>query len=107
VKLVTPAAVIPPSAEPPLHMPVGLPLRRFRPPVPARVELTDGRATYLWTDRVHGEICAQSTAFPSSGEWWQPDRAWRRTEWDVALAQGGLYRVILIGDSYFIEGEYD
>jgi protein ImuB len=105
--LTTPAGVISPLAAPPLHAPLGLPLRRFRPPLPARLEFTAGRPTYLWTDRMQGEISAQSTAYPSSGEWWQQDRAWQRTEWDIALAEGGLYRLLLVGDAWFIEGEYD
>ena len=43
----------------------------------------------------------------SSGDWWQGDRTWARTEWDVALETGGLYRLLLVGESYFVEGEYD
>ncbi len=107
VRLVTPAAVVPPPAPAPLHPPLGPPLRRFRPPWPARVEFTAGRATYLWTEHVRGEIAEQSADYPSSGDWWQRDRAWARTEWDIALADGGLYRLLLVGESYFLEGEYD
>ena len=107
VKLVAPSAVIPPPAEAPVHPPFGLPLRRFRPPLPARLEFTDGRPTYLWTEHVRGEISARSPAYPSSGDWWQHDRAWQRTEWDIALADGGLYRLLLIDTAWFIEGEYD
>ena len=106
-KLAPPAAVVPPPAEPPLHLPLGAPLRRFRPPLPARVEFTDGRPTYLWAEHIRGEISAQSSAYPSSGDWWQHDRAWVRTEWDIALAPGGLYRLIHTNDAYFLEGEYD
>jgi protein ImuB len=107
VKLVAPAAVVPPPAIPLVHPPLGLPLRRFRPPLAARIEFTDGQPTYLWTDDVHGEISRRSPAFPSSGDWWQRDRSWSRTEWDIALAGGGLYRLVRTGDSYFVEGEYD
>jgi protein ImuB len=119
VKLVSPLSVIPPRAEAPspgaagnspvegLHPPLGLPLRRFRPPLPARVEFTDSAPTYLWTERAAGEISFQSSAYLSSGEWWQNDRAWRRIEWDIALAGGGLYRLVHMNDAYFLEGEYD
>lgn len=105
--LVPPFAVIPPPAEPPVHPPLGLPLRRFRPPLPARLEFTEGRATYLWTERVHGEISGQRGPWPSNGDWWQSDRAWARREWDIALASGGLYRLLRIADAWFLEGEYD
>jgi protein ImuB len=107
VKLIAPPAVVPPPRETPLHPPLGAPLRRFRPPLPARVELTAGLPTYLWTEHVRGEISARSPTYPSSGDWWQPDRAWARTAWDISLAEGGLYRLLLVDQAWFIEGEYD
>jgi protein ImuB len=106
-KLLSPPAVIPPAAEPPLHPPLGLPLRRFRPPLVARVEFTEGQPTYVWTENISGEISFRSSAWQSSGEWWQRDRTWARTEWDIALASGGLYRLLRTGEAYFLEGEYD
>jgi protein ImuB len=107
VRLVAPASVLPPPAEPPLHAPLGPPLRRFRPPVPAQLEFTGDRPTYLWTPEVHGEIVYQSRPWHRSGGWWQPDLTWSRIEWDIGLAPGGLYRLLRRGGSYFLEGEYD
>ena len=107
VTLTTPAVVIAAPAAAPLHPDVGLPLRRYRPPLPVRLEFTAGRPTYLWTEAFHGEIVRHVGPWPSSGDWWQNDRAWQRQDWDIALAAGGLYRLLLIGDAYFIEGEYD
>ena len=107
VKLAPPPAVVPPPAEPPLHPPLGAPLRRFRPPLPARLEFTQGRPTYLWTEQLRGEIAARSAPYPSSGDWWREDLAWSRTEWDIALAEGGLYRLLRQGRAWFLEGEYD
>jgi len=106
-QLVPPRPVIPPAADPPIHPPFGLPLRRFRPPRPARLEFTDGRPSYLWTEYISGEISFRGPAFPSSGEWWQRDRAWSRTEWDIALSTGGLFRLLHTNNAYFLEGEYD
>ncbi len=93
------------SFDPSSH-PADLP-RRFRPPLPARPEFTDGRAMYLGTGSPRREIVQRSTTWPASGEWWQADRTGRRTEWDIALADGGLYRLLRVGDARFIEGEYD
>lgn len=107
VKLVPPAAVIPPPAELPLHPTCGLPLRRYRPALPAQLELTEGKPTYLWTERFAGAIAAVRGPWLSSGDWWQADRTWRRTEYDVALVDGGLYRLVLADRSWFVEGEYD
>ncbi len=107
VKLIPVLTVVPPPAEAPVHPPLGAPLRRFRPPLPARVEFTEGRPTYLWTEHIRGEIAAQSSAYPTRGDWWQRDRAWARTEWDIALVEGGLYRLLLVDHAWFLEGEYD
>ena len=75
--------------------------------MPARIEFTSGRPTYLWTETIRGEILARCPAYPSSGDWWQLDRAWARSESDIMLAEGGLYRLLLENNVYFIEGEYD
>jgi protein ImuB len=106
-KLAAPAPVIAPPAAGPIHPPVGLPLRRFRPPLPVRLSPADDGPIYLWSERVQGEISFRSAPYPASGEWWQQDRAWQRIEWDIALAEGGLYRLAQIGREHFLEGEYD
>ncbi len=107
VRLAPPAGVIPPAAPPARHAPAGLPLRRFRPPLPARLEFSGRQPTYLWTGQFHGPVAALRGPWRGSGDWWQPGRDWSRTEWDVALADGGLYRLLLTGGAYFVEGEYD
>lgn len=107
VKLVPPLAVIPPAAPPPVQPVLGRPLRRFRPPLPARFEMSDGQPTFLWTERIQGEIAAQRGPWFSSGDWWQADRTWSRAEWDIALAAGGVYRLFRTAEGWFLEGEYD
>ncbi|HVU35945.1 MAG TPA: DNA polymerase Y family protein [Opitutaceae bacterium] len=107
VSIVPPGAVVPPASPAPLHPAIGLPLRRFRPPLPARIELTDGRPTYLWTEHFHGPIAEVRGPWLASGEWWQTDRAWRRTEYDVSLAAGGSYRLAFMDHAWFVDGEYD
>jgi protein ImuB len=109
ITLIPPPAVVPPPADPPVHPALGLPLRRFRPPLPATLEFTpqERKPTYLFTSQLRGEIAQLRGPWRSSGDWWQNDRAWQRIEYDVALADGGLYRLIQIGEAWFIEGEYD
>lgn len=106
-RLTAPAPTVPPAAEPPLHAPLSLPLRRFRPPLPVGLTETADGKTLLWSADHRGEISFRSAPYYRNGDWWQSDRAWSRVEWDVALAEGGLYRLILEGDAYFLEGEYD
>jgi protein ImuB len=109
VKLTPPPAVIPPPAPRPVHPLHGLPLRRFRPPLPARLEFApaERQPVYVWTERFHDAITHVRGPWCSSGDWWQADRAWSRLEWDIALAGGGLYRLLRLGEAWFIEGEYD
>jgi protein ImuB len=109
VVLAPPPPTVPAPAEPTVHPPLGLPLRRFRPPLPATIEFTaeQRKPTYVATAAFQGEIAAVRGPWRSSGDWWQQDRAWARMEWDIALAAGGLYRLLRIDDAWYIEGEYD
>ncbi len=107
--LTRPSAEITPPPPPAgfRHPLRGLPLRRFRPPLPATVELADGRHTpaYLWTRLVQGPIHAAAGPWRAAGDWWQPDQHWQREEWDVQLK--GLYLLVRTPTGWFLEGEYD
>jgi protein ImuB len=85
-------------------------LRRFRLPIPARVLMDGSHPISVRTDRLAlagGRVQAAAGPWRTSGEWWKtpaapagaqpaspPRRAgWNRDEWDVALSDGGLYRI--------------
>jgi protein ImuB len=85
-------------------------LRRFRLPIPARVLMDGSRPVSVRTDRpalAGGRVQVAAGPWRTSGEWWKtpaapagaqpaspPRRAgWNRDEWDVALSDGGLYRI--------------
>ena len=85
-------------------------LRRFRLPIPARVLMDGNRPISVRTDRpalAGGRVQAAAGPWRTSGEWWKtstvpagappsaPPRrtGWNRDEWDVALSDGGLYRI--------------
>lgn len=105
--LASPPATLPPSPLGFAHPPRGLPLRRHRPPTPARVALADLRPAYVWAGGEEGAVTAASGPWISSGDWWEAGRLWHQEEWDVELAGGGLYRLRRAADGWFIEGEYD
>jgi protein ImuB len=105
--LSAPAPNIPPISGKFTHPPHGLVLRRYRPPVPARVELAGSRPDCIWTDGQREAVGAIDGPWRGSGDWWQGDRAWQREEWDVELAGGGLYRLLHTPEGWFLEGEYD
>jgi protein ImuB len=127
VTLEPPAAIVPSAAPPEVLPPLGLPLRRFRPPLPAKIELaqietvtgvvdpgpastrpaTGVRPAYVWTNSLHGAVIKIRGPWRGSGDWWQPETAWEREEWDVTLANGGLYRIVRTPQGWWLEGEYD
>jgi protein ImuB len=100
-------------------------LRRCRQPVPARVAVDQaGRPVRVTTDRrgfAGGSVRQAVGPWKTSGEWWFPatDKAeragreehggWDRDEWDVALSDGGAYRVFRdrTADAWFIEAVID
>ena len=90
-------------------------LRRFRLPVPARVQVQEGRPTRVTTDRrgVTGGVVVQCAGpWRTSGEWWNDaaaGRAWDRDEWDVAIGDGTVYRLYVERDigQWFLEGVVD
>lgn len=89
---------------------IGLPLRRFRPPFPARVEvvLTEERQRkpqYVVSEQAHGAVVDILGPYRISGEWWE--QGWSAEEWDVQMADGGLYRLSRQGETWNVEGCYE
>jgi protein ImuB len=110
-------------------------LRRCRQPVPARVAIdAAGRPVRVTTDRrgfAGGSVRQAVGPWKTSGEWWLPPSlasdpgelrrgrlsfvgdpsasGWDRDEWDVALSDGGAYRVFRdrTADAWFIEAVID
>jgi len=91
-------------------------LRRFRLPIPARVLIDQGRPIQVRTDRpglAGGRVSGCAGPWRTSGEWWKRSAAagasglealrgligWNRDEWDVALGDGGIYRIFEDRDS--------
>ena len=81
-------------------------LRRCRQPVAARVVVANGRPVRVTTDRrsyTGGAVLACAGPWFSSGSWWEQGAeteapaakklAWSYEEWDVALADGAIYRI--------------
>jgi protein ImuB len=107
VQLVTPASVVPPMAKPEVHPSRGLPLRRYREPLTATVELNGPSPAFVWTRAMQGAVRALAGPWRGSGDWWDASRWWRREEWDVELESGGVYRLLRKPEGWFVEGEYD
>ncbi len=113
-----PGFAMPPSAPaataPALPEAVGLPLRRFRPPLPARVHLERARPRYVVSEQAHGEVADCLGPYRLSGGWWEEEARWSVEEWDVRMADGSLYRLARRAgekgggeESWSVEGCYD
>jgi protein ImuB len=83
-----------------------LAFRYFRPPMEARVETEEGIPKQIATRVFRGKIAKSAGPWRTSGDWWR-DEAWNRDEWDIAVADGALYRIYRAGAAWFVEGIYD
>ena len=96
-------------------------LRRFRVPVIARVTIERGQPVRVSSGLLHsesGRVVTCAGPWRSSGSWWTPSSlhassfsasSWDHDEWDVALRDGGLYRIFQDRTTkrWFIEGVVD
>jgi protein ImuB len=100
-------------------------LRRFRFPIPTRVVVSEGRPVRVQTDRQgfsSGAIAQAAGPWRTSGNWWETSgprgeeakgprgqEAWDRDEWDVALHDGTVYRLVVEREvgQWFLEGVVD
>lgn len=92
---------------------IKLALRRFRPVIPARVELNAERAPqWIGFSRRRARIIHASGPWRSQSEWWDAAGEWKHEEWDIHIALDGhtaLYRIYrdLQAERWFVEGMYD
>ncbi|MEO6789181.1 MAG: hypothetical protein ABI318_23910 [Chthoniobacteraceae bacterium] len=84
---------------------VGLPLRRYRPPVAADVQVVRHAPSFVTAASVRGAVHGSCGPYRASGAWWESD-SWATEEWDVELETGGLYRLARAGNAWRMEGSY-
>ncbi len=74
-----------------------LALRRFRPAIPARVEVNaDEVPVWIGFAQKRARVVQASGPWKSNGEWWDAVGEWKHGEWDIQLTLDGrtaLYRV--------------
>jgi protein ImuB len=85
---------------------VGLPLRRYRPAMPAQVRVVRHAPAFVVSDTAHGEVIAAHGPYRGSGGWWDRD-LWGVEEWDVEIAGCGIFRLGLQQDQWSVEGCYE
>jgi protein ImuB len=108
-------------------------LRRFRRPVPARVQVDSGKPSRIVIDRrgfKGGAVADSAGPWRTSGAWWTEEKRnliasappcvvksdqrksesqWDRDEWDILLADGTTYRLFRerAGNHWFVDGVVD
>ena len=86
-----------------------LALRRVRPPRRVHVDTHDGRPTRV-RDTLGLDATVGTCAGPwrLSGHWWDTN-AWARDEWDVALSDGTVWRLVhdRLTTTWFLDALYD
>ena len=101
-----PTGTVPAPAEEPVHPPVGLTLRRFRPPWPARVVVAAERPAELASAELRGAVRAVRGPWRAAGDWWNPNQ-WAVETWQVEMAAGGIYQLARTADGWCVEGILD
>jgi protein ImuB len=84
---------------------IGLPLRRYRPPLAAEVRMAGGRPAQVFSDKAHGEVVDALGPYRQSGNWWEGQ--WHTEEWDVEIAGEGVFRIARRHGEWLVEGCYD
>jgi protein ImuB len=82
------------AESPPPATRASLACRRFTPPLPAAVAVRDNQPRRVAATGLEGPVVACAGPWRTVGEWWT-DTAWSREEWDVALPNGAVYRLVL------------
>lgn len=82
--------------------------RRFSPPLPAVVALREESPCRVEAPGVRGVVVACAGPWRTAGEWWA-ETAWARDEWDVALSDGAVYRLVLdrVTGVWTVDAVYD
>lgn len=85
-----------------------LALRIFRPALAARVRTVAQEPRHVAAASVTGNVIEAAGPWRMSGDWWT-ENAWSREEWDVALSDGGVYRIWQRAnfEEWFVDGVYD
>jgi protein ImuB len=95
-----------PSATQKQEPSIGLALRRYRPALPATVEMRAEKPALLRSTAFTGPIAAVRGPWRLSGNWW--DRAaWARDEWDVQTRHGDLLRLVRQEEQWLVDGIFD
>jgi protein ImuB len=84
-------------------------LRLFRPPLAAEVLMARSGPTALHAEGVRGRVVDCAGPWPVDAKWWEPSESRAMDCYDVALSDGGIYRLAFdrIAGKWLVQGTYD
>ena len=87
---------------------VTMAFRVFRPPLAAAVTTPAGEPLQVQAQGIRGRVMTAAGPWRTCGDWWRSDE-WARDEWDIALNDGGVYRICChhATGRWYVEGSYD
>lgn len=85
---------------------MGPPLRRFRPPVPARVWLEQNHPAHLECAIVSGPVRDFHGPYALNGDWAEA-RPWAQWDWDVEIESSGVFCLRRANKQWHVVGAYD
>jgi protein ImuB len=89
-----------------------MPLRAFRPPVRAKVEIRDNVPSAILIHGRRRTVSRASGPWYTNGGWWDQADEWDRSEWDIQVSVHGRYGFYRIfhdhqSEQWLVEGIYD
>ncbi|HET9790351.1 MAG TPA: DNA polymerase Y family protein [Candidatus Angelobacter sp.] len=89
-----------------------LALRRFRPPLAARVAIKSNVPSVVTFSGMKARVTHAGGPWRKTGSWWDQNREWQRDEWDIEMETKrgvAVYRMFrdLQSGQWFVEGLYD
>lgn len=85
---------------------MGPPLRRFRPPLEARVLLDGHRPAHVECSLASGAVCASNGPYALNGDW-ACQAPWACCEWDIEIVGAGVFCLSRANGRWHLMGAYD
>jgi protein ImuB len=87
-------------------------VRKFRPPLPAKVNIREGKPWSIAFQNQTWPVLIASGPWRLSGEWWDRANGWLRNGWHLGLASAeglALFSVFedAISHAWFVDGRFD
>lgn len=102
------AAELGETEGPPPGPPVtGPTLRRYPLACRTSVQVREGKPLRVESARLSGVVIEAHGPWKSGGDWWHRGQSWERREWDVALLNHGIFRLVETPQGWSLEGYYD